>query len=515
MPRVLTRSLALRVGWSHGNAAEAGPAGTPSPGRRSGFAELPLAGADNPWDFDAVLALAEGLERSDAPAEVMASLREALRRESVPEIPGDDLLPEVLSAAHVWAREPRPGPRPQVRLSFVCLRASRLWAAQAPALPVYLFRDDLLRPLLPDHPLPRSPHPEAGELEPEVACERLQDGDAVLLCTESIHESLSGRRVREILVHANGPETAARRLVSEARQEGARDPAAAVLFAGVGPAVAHRLRSRSAGLASPGGPAVSPRKERISVPLAVGAAALAGTLLGLGVGVWIGVLRPPSAPESAQAASLPPAAILPDQRPVIAPAAEPVAPTPPAPRLEAPAAAANAPANAPSAAPLTPAASNSPAPAAPAAPAHVMLQGSPTVRPAALPAEPPPHQLAPGLAAGMYLRLRVDPATAQLLLDSSQGALFSRDAPQGIPVGEALRLPAPQLLRDRPAGGELRLMAGDQAASALQDGALDRLLRGEPASLGPLQPGEYQLRWWDSVSGTLSGPITTFRLSGL
>lgn len=515
MPRVLARSLALRVGWSHGSEPDAGPARASGPPPFAGFACLPLTGPDNPSDFDALFAVAEGLDPGD-PAEVLDNLREALQRERSEA----EALPESLAAAHVWAREPRPGRRPAVRVSFVCVREGIAWAIQAPALPVYLFRDDVLRPLTPDLHLGRSLHPEAGELEPEIVSERLRDGDALLLCTESVHECLSGRQMREVLIHANSPETAARRLVAEARKEGAKHPAAAVLFSGVGPAVAHRLRSPALPPSGPP-PTLARRRERVSVALVAGLAALAGTMLGLAAGVWIAFLRPNTVGDAAPQPISPQAAILPDSVPAATPLAEPMPATPPPPRPQpanAPTdAAANAPAVLPAGlapAPNGPAAAAPPAPPPPPAPATPPA-AQPAAQPAALTGEPPRHSIGPGLSPTLELRLRLDPQAGQVLVECSQGVIFGKGLPQGIPVGEALKIPLLALHRDRPLAGELRLVSGEQVAADLKGAAVEALLRGDPVALGPVPPGDYQLCWWNPQANAHSAPIAELRLAGL
>lgn len=519
MPPVASRALALRVGW-FGPDPETEPAAV---GIRSGFAELPLAGEDNPCDLDALLALAEVAGDEAGAREVLENLRDALRRESPPDPRHvDETLPESLAAAHVWAREPRPGVRPRVSLSFICARAGRFFVAQAPGMPVYLLRSDGLRPLAGD--LPRL-HGDDG-LEPEIVCGVLADGDALLVCSESVHESLSDRQVREILVHAPGPETAVRRLVSEARKEGARSPQAAVVFAGVGPAVTFRLRAPIVGVGESrpfAAPVAPPRREGGRTGLVALLGGLAGATFGvlIGVAVTLSLAGPHPVSGSDPQSINPGTAITPLSMPPQT--VEATVPTPPAPKPVGNAPSANGPSgNAPVAA-----SSNSPSPGVegavtatmngPAAnvPATALLQGpSSGLRTAVLPAEPPRHTLAAGLAIGGRLILRVESAASRFTAETTQGVLYSPPSNEGAPVGAPLAAPLAELLRDQPEHGELRLVNGDETVAALSGTALEKFLKGEAATLGPLRAGEYRLCWWNSDTAALSLPVTTLRLAG-
>jgi hypothetical protein len=521
MPQVASRALALRVGWFGPDpATEPAAAG-------GGFAELPLAGDDNPCDLDVLLALAEEGRDAGGAREALENLRDALGRESPPDPRhADETLPESLAAAHVWAREPRPGVRPRVSLSCICARGGRYFVAQAPGMPVYLLRADGLRPLAGDLPRLRG---GGDDLEPEIVSGVLEDGDALLVCSQSVHEALSDRQLREILVHATGPETAVRRLVTEARKEGARHPQAAVLFAGVGPAVAFRLRAPIAAASenrhhAEAGSSGRRKSGRTSMVALLGA--LAGALIGVSIGVVVtlSVAGPHPAPGGEAQSIAPGTAITPLSIP--SQAAEAAIPTPPAPKPantpgSAPAAngpAGNAPlaatGNAPSLAVNGPTAVAGNGPAG-NAPAPAVFQGpSNGVRTAALPAEPPRHTLAAGLAGGGRLILKVDSAGSRFTAETTQGILYSPPSSQGAPVGEPLSAPLAELLRDQPEHGELRLVNGDETVASVSGTALEKFLHGESTTLGPLHAGEYRLCWWNSDTSALSGPVTTLRLAG-
>jgi hypothetical protein len=228
-------------------------------------------------------------------------------------------------------------------------------------------------------------------------------------------------------------------------------------------------------------------------------------------------------------------AITPLSSPVISPS-EPATPTPPPPRLaaaaiEAPAAnsgpaiATNGPApaatgpalaaNGPAAATNGPAVTANMPVVTPGAPVPAVLQQplSP-VRTASLPTDTPRHPIAPGLSAGARVTLKIDTDRSVFTLETTQGVLYSATAPQGVPVGETLSTPLAQLQRDQLEHGELRVYSGDQPITAVTGAALEKLLRGEPAAVGPLRPGDYQLCWWNPDTGLASPAVLSLRLAG-
>jgi hypothetical protein len=550
MPSTLTRSLALRAGCSAGHS-KIDPDHPDDDGRTAGAccrASMPLEGDGNALDLDALLTLAEGAGTKTGDA-TLSALEEALERD--PPAPEEirDLLPERLAAAHAFAREPRSNPHAGrgTSLTVVCVRKQRYYAAQARGMPAYLLREGTLLPLSPDHPPRRFAADEEGtELEPEVASGRLQDGDALLVCSRSLHEVLGAEDVVRILLHATGPETAATRLVADAARRGAPGAAASVLFAGVGPALAARLRSTMAPADPSAWPAddltaARPGRKPQGIGLVAATAALAGVMLGIGAGVWLalslsGAWRPQQAGGELPA----PPAITPLSPPISVPS-EPFRPTPPAPELNglaadapaanAPAPASNAPAqaaaNGPDAPAAPPAAANGPVSTAPSPVIPASLTGpqrpplSPPVRvgasvpqPVLIQAPPPPHNLAQGFVGGAHFSLRLNPQRSTIDLQASQGVIYMTGSPLGTPVGEALSFPVSIFLRDRPQGAdtELRLTSNGIPVAALGEESVRKLMGGEHVSLPPVRPGSYELMWWSARTGPLPA-IVSLRLA--
>lgn len=520
-----TPALALRVGWCAGDAAQ----DPDVPARGACLAELPYEGADNPWHLDACLVLAEPIPGEVSPSgELIDRVSSWLRRGP----PGggeiSELLPEALAAAHTQAREPSVGVLARFRLSLACVRRGRCWAAQAPGLPAYILREGALRPLRAEARYHVAAADE-GDLEPEIARAELQDGDALLLCSQSIHEILSDREVHDLLVHAANPEVAARKLVRESLLRGAHAPAACVLFAGVGPAVAHRLLRSSRVAPAPAGSEYR-QAQRSGPPLALVAAltGLAGALLGVSAGVLIsGSASRPAPAEMSVAPVLDGAAT-----PIVpSPTLTPMVPTPPSPAVAQSATVTTAPDGTPGASGTlsstnpTPAsataapAASSPSDSAPTAPeaaaAATVTPGTPAI-PVVLDQEPPRHTLAPGLAGGIQLTLRADLSSGTLGLRLNQGVMFTSGTPQGTPVGETLAVPLHDLQRGQPTGrAELRLLSPGHPPVSVSGEDVSRLLQGQVVTVPGLRPGTYDLSWWDARSTTGGPSFLSLRIQGL
>jgi len=468
MPSPTPRTLALRSGCRTAGGVVA-------------FSRAFAAG-EGPCDL--LLALAEPVAGSDpGPAErVLLAVRQCLARAGGGSGPTGELV-ELLAAAHVWGRRAEPDAR--VRLTLVAVRESRFAAAQARSLPACLLREDTLRPLAADYPL-QAPGDQGTDptLEPELATGRLEDGDALLLGSNALHDRLGDASLRRLLMQTPTPDGAADRLVEDAVAAGGDGVAAAVVYVGVGPALLARLRPQP--LPEPPLPPITygapPQPAR--GPWVAAAAALGGIALGIGVGVVLAVrlLAPGPAPRPLPTPM--PASLPVPSAPLNPPAALPATAGPLGPPLDA--------GGSPPPTPPQPATGPAPAPAA----EPVALPPSPA------PEAPPSHTLAEGFGAGARLFLRADPARGLLLIQSSQGVLYGGAGGPGVPVGEALSLPL-TALRGQPEGdlGQLRLYQGDHPAGSLSADDVRALLSGRPVTLPDLRPGDYQFRWWHPQSG--------------
>jgi hypothetical protein len=471
MPPTLPRQLALRTGCRAAGAAAVVFTREFPPG-------------EGPCDL--LLALAEPI----APEE-LGRAEDALRaaRQCLAGSPGraGGELVELLAAAHVWGRAPEreafPAP---VRLTLVGIRGRRYAVAQARSLPACLLREGLVRPITADYPL-QPPERDGGPdpLAPELATGLLDDGDALLLGSNSLHERLGDKRLARLLTQTSA-ESAVDALVDGAVAEGADGAAAAVVFIGVGPALLARLRPQPAVLPPATPPVFAPAPTPQPASGLAVAAAVGGIALGIGLGVVIALslMRPSPAPTPIAA-------------PAPAGAVAPVGP-PPQPSAALPAAAlpAAAPTARPTEPPPTPPQPNAPAPA----PSPVQPPAA-APQPAPPPDGPPSHTIATGFGAGARLFLRVDAARGLLLIQTSQGVLFGAGG-QGIPVGEALSVPLTALRGQPPDDlGQLRLYEGERTAGALTADEVRGLLAGRPAAVPDLRPGDYTLRWWHPQSG--------------
>lgn len=543
MPSVDTPSLALRVG-QHTIGDEEGTAS-----RNASLALLLEPGADNPWELDAVLAVAGEAQDEDEVVPgglVLAALRDCLwespsRSDDLP-----FLLPELLSAvdARVF-REDQAGLQRKVRarMTAVFVQGGRYYMVREGEAPAYLLRNGVLRPLRHEHlgralgPLagiPDAPSPQKGEngaatahgLEMESG--HVEDGDALVVSTGYLQPALSHREICRAMVQAHSPRAAAVRLAEETHQHGNGSISVGVLIAGSGPALQPRSRPELRGSApgepdevSSGARGARPDGEAPAASTATVAAlaGLIGSLFGVVAGIILALsltrpASPPPAPPSdppgsstlrAEVQRLPPDASNPSgplTAPAVSSGASPETGTGPG--------AAPAPSPGPSAEPPA----NGPvlldSRAQPAPPGNLP--------PSKETGAPPVHALAPGMTSRVQLLLSVDVSRGRLLVTANQGTLYTQEAPQGTPAGGTLSAPVGAALQSRMADGrgELRFLTGaDQVAAAVRGEEFQRLVRGEPVSLPGLNPGEYRLAWWHPDATPQSAPFLVLRVVGI
>ena len=515
------------------------------PGREVSLALLLEPERDNPWELDAVLATADAPDDPEGMAagtRTLAALLECLRQEPSPEEDFTSRLPGLLTAVRERAREAAPDVDEaplHTPLTVILVKSRRYYLVQEVGdTPAYLLRNGELRPLAPRRLPPRlippsgiPPRPgrtlaPAAEpaVEPGIATGHLEDGDALLVGTSGLHRALTDRDLHHALMQAHTPAAAAAGLVREAWGRTELGASVGVLFIGMGPALAARLRpgwhasTHDVGLRAPpaapnGEPvALTPAQGRAARPFGplVAVIGVVGIALGLGLGVALGgALARPTAQETAtplqMAANLePPRGELQPEpsTPLQAPITGPAAPTwlPSSNRARG--------AARPSVGDPTPPSAALP-PAAPAA--------SPVPRPASYDG-PPVHTLAQGMSTAIQLSLVMDLQRGALSVAVNQGALYAGDTAQAFPAGTSLITPlAPQLLeRLRTGGAELRLLASDDQLSGVVGGEeLQRLGRGELVRLPGVQPGSYRLVWGYPGADFPPQPFLTLRLQGL
>ncbi len=365
------------------------------------------------------------------------------------------------------------------------------------------------------------------------------DGDALILCSAALAQELSEREIAEAVRRCATPARAVEELTAAAAGEGLVGQPVAVLYVGVGPALAGRLRSAeqdhtvlpgddcmapstqptlqpttrvsAAQLASDGGqpefgagPLPGTDRAWSRVPLPAGLL-IVSALLALGGVVFL----------AAQAARLGSEHVGLDPSPTTLR----LAPSPQA--DQHPAASRATPSQ-----PIEPGSGLSPQPGGPTRlPAVGLPTRSASVGTASgrgltgrtLPAEPdlpPLHALAPGMSRAVRLTLGWG-GGRRLGLTANQGMLQAEGVPESFPAGEAL----PVQLSARhdwsvDATVELRLLdaAGATVAATASEG-LTRCARGEKVILGQVPPGDYRLVWWKSDAGTEPAAGIALRVS--
>jgi hypothetical protein len=425
-----------------------------------------LTDADQPlWGLDAVLAAALPDGEDSLPGRVLEILQGCLRGPA-PET--DDvhvLLKELLAAVH---REAGPN---AAALSIVVLREDRYFAAAHAEAPAFLLRQDLLLPL--------AHHAPDGAVDFRSGA--VKDGDAFLLFTQSPGGCGREEEVRTILGESHLPANACRRLAALRSGLGV-----ALLYAGIGPVLAARLRS---GWQAPPAavsplPAAPPASRRLTPVAMVGLAAL-GVLLGTGVGVLLALGRSPAPPVSPPVPS-----------PILAPAAAGQVPeAAPAPRERVQAVRQVTSQYAPPApAPRTP---------APASNADV---------------PPPPHLLASGMSAQVALQVGMDARHEELVLSVNQGTLYSSTQPQGIPSGEPLLLPLHPSVRARlqqPDAAVQLVTENGRIAASVGSRQIRQMLDGQAVAVPNLMPGTYRLAYTGGQETEQAQAFAAIRIAGI
>jgi hypothetical protein len=556
-------SLALRVAAHTADGVLPRPSLAPvsDPDEGLCLALLPLPGRDNPWEADAILAVAAQPDDERgilAGSLVLQALQTCLREPA----PGDGELPALLpclvrTAAGRASRAQRPE---ETVPALVFVKANRYYILSSGHTQAYLLRHGVVHSLAHGVPgedpkpdwrsggngsslhdmFPLKDHsPPALHHAAEVVSGWLEDGDALILCTEAVSETISDHDMGQAALIAHSPNTVAIRLAEEARQRSGRNASVAVLFAGVGPALASRLRAGWRNYSYPE-PALMPSPEPVvqkaaspPVSLIAALAALTGILLGGAGGIWLALtLIQPSGPPSP-----PPAVHSPSTMPVRAevptssssPGLQ--AGTPGSSRPGTPAGAPNGPpprGNRPPGPALTPGTPVQPAFARVGdtrpSPAEGTRGASPQVAdvtPSLQPAAagtPPVHAVAPGMSARARLTVALNAARGELVLTASQGVLTSPAAPLGIPARQPLVVPVGAAVQERLRDGlgELRLLnAGGQLIFTLRKESIQWLLQGGAVVIPELAPGDYRVACWHPQQQFPEPPFLALNISNL
>jgi hypothetical protein len=283
---------ALRVG----RHAEAGPAGLPQ--GSACLALLPSPGGQNPLGLEAVLAVAECPPGSadSAATRLLSVLQIALR--GAPRNTPD--LPTTLGAilTELLLRHGGAGAGgPVASVTCIVVRQNRYHLAHAGSCRAYLCRGGFMRRLTQVRLLPA---PEAtgdgpGRSLIQTASGELADGDGLLICSQGIHQRVDAPALSEMLCRLHDPEAATAEIAKAASSAGGG--AIALLSAGMGPALASRLRP------FPGAPAAEPSPQAAVADPAPSAVPAAPTSAGgaptAGVGPRAGASASGPAPTGA------------------------------------------------------------------------------------------------------------------------------------------------------------------------------------------------------------------------
>lgn len=535
MPETVSSNPQLRVGqYSIGFGDRASR-------RQTCFTQVLEPGTDNPWELDAILAvtdLAGGQDGIVPGGVVLAALQDCLWLGPSRDDDLAYLIPELIGRIDEQLRLSAHGAdagvdRTRPTITIVLVKGQRYYVTREGEAPVYLLRNNTLRPIGAESGRTHLPHlgsPTANtqlrgvrplvysrDEEPAVLSGALEEGDAIVVSNSDLHLLLGDRDIRLSLLQAASPRPAAVRLAEETRQRGHHYVSVGVLFVGQGPSPAHRLRPSGAVSSSSTPPAVgtpAPRGSKRSGhgrPLlwVAGAAGVMGLVAGgmIGSGLTLALHRPARVVTAA-------ASPAPHSDPVrvdVAASPSPALPAPTAPAPPSPfAGAAPPPGLAPTAGVPRATAVSFVAPQNGASPPPSAVFAA-----APLSNTPPSHTLAQGMSHKVALEILLDPSGPSLRVTSNQGALYTAAAPQGVPAGEPLTLPIPAdaPVPDYRSRTELRLLDRSGIAVPAPQGAGVMKLSQGALHLPEVEPGEYRLGWWQPAIGSFQ-PIATLRLAG-